>query len=102
MHLLPVAPPAGTSEVETLDSSKAGLCRGLKDGFAAAWDALAPEDLAREFPGAVIAARLFDAESIAAFDVAFAELSAMVQARGVAGEVLGAGDGAVEAAGAAA
>lgn len=42
MHLLPVAPPAGTEEVETLDSSKEALCRGLKDGFAAAWWVVEP------------------------------------------------------------
>lgn len=81
VHLLPVAPPVGTSEVDTLDASKDALCRGLKDGFSAAWDALAPEALAREFPGAVIAAQLFDAKDVAAFDAAFAELSAMVQGR---------------------
>ncbi len=78
VHLLPVAPPAGTSEVETLDASKKALCRGLKDGFSAAWDALAPEGLAEEYPGAEIAAQLFDAEGdVAEFDAAWQRYSAI-------------------------
>ncbi len=77
VHLLPVAPPMGISEVDTLDSSRDALRKGLRDGFAAAWDLLAPPELAVEHPGQAIADELFTCDDVAAFNDSWKTFSVM-------------------------
>ena len=75
VHLLPVAPPLGTAEVDTLDSSKEALRKGLKDGFAAAWDLMAPPELVEAHPGGRVASELFDCEDVEGFNSTFERFS---------------------------
>lgn len=51
VHLLPIAPPATCAEVDTLETRREELVRGLKEGFARAWDILAPAHVASAMPG---------------------------------------------------
>lgn len=79
VHLLPVAPPMGTTEVDTLDSSREALRKGLKDGFAAAWNLMASPELAEVYPGEVVASELFDCEDVETFDLTFKRFSTVFQ-----------------------
>ncbi|GAB5033521.1 Hypothetical protein NocV09_01400550 [Nannochloropsis oceanica] len=75
VHLLPVAPPLGTTEVDTLDSSREALRRGLKDGFAAAWNLMAPPELVEAHSGERVAKELFDCEDVEGFNSTFERFS---------------------------
>lgn len=50
-YILPIAPSENCVEVNTLEGSKRELTRGIREGFAHAWDALAPPEVLAQCSG---------------------------------------------------
>jgi hypothetical protein len=68
-HLLPIAPPESCTEVGTLEIQREALVRGLKDGFARAWDVLATSEVVEEWgSGAEVAEVVFGHSELSEFE----------------------------------